>query len=111
MDIQLITNKVEKESVIIRRIMSEIEKVIVGQKNLLEKMLIGLICDGIYFLRGFRALQRQRLSGRLLQRLTHHFREFNLHPIFFLQIFSVCRFSVLTVENSRNTRKGPSSII
>ena len=46
MDIQEITNRVEKDSIIIKKIFSEIEKVVVGQRNLLERMIIGLLSDG-----------------------------------------------------------------
>ena len=52
MDIQEITQRVEKEGLVIRQIMAEIEKAIVGQRNLLERMLIGLLCDGHLLLEG-----------------------------------------------------------
>jgi MoxR-like ATPase len=43
MDIQEITQQVEKEIVVIRRIRAEIEKVVVGQRELIDRMLIGLL--------------------------------------------------------------------
>jgi hypothetical protein len=42
MDIQEITQTVEKKSLVLRQIMAEIEKVVVGQGHLMERMLIGL---------------------------------------------------------------------
>ena len=42
MDIQEITQTVEKESLVLRQIMAEIKKVVVGQGHLMERMLIGL---------------------------------------------------------------------
>ena len=45
MDIQEITGIVEKENMIVRQIAAEVEKIIVGQRQLLERMLIGLLCD------------------------------------------------------------------
>ena len=47
MDIQEITQRVEADSVVIRQIMANIEKVIVGQRYLIERMIIGLLCDGL----------------------------------------------------------------
>ena len=58
MDIQEITRRVEKESVVLRQIMAGIEKVIVGQRNLIERMLIGLLCDGHLLLEGLPGLAK-----------------------------------------------------
>jgi MoxR-like ATPase len=58
MDIQEITQEVERESVIFRQISAEIEKVVVGQRALLERMLIGLICDGHLLLEGLPGLAK-----------------------------------------------------
>ena len=58
MDIQEITRRVEKESVVISQVMSEIGKVIVGQKRLVERMLIGLLCDGHLLLEGVPGLAK-----------------------------------------------------
>ncbi len=58
MDIQEITRKVEKESIVLRQIMAEIEKVVVGQRNLVERMLIGLLCDGHLLIEGLPGLAK-----------------------------------------------------
>lgn len=58
MDIQEITRRVEKESVILRQITAEIGKVIVGQKRLVERMLTGLLCDGHLLLEGVPGLAK-----------------------------------------------------
>lgn len=58
MDIQEITRRVEKESVILRQITAEIGKVIVGQKRLIERMLTGLLCDGHLLLEGVPGLAK-----------------------------------------------------
>ena len=57
-DIQEVTARIEKESVVFRQIMVEIEKVLVGQKELLERMLIGLLCDGHLLLEGLPGLAK-----------------------------------------------------
>ncbi|MBW1766633.1 MAG: MoxR family ATPase [Deltaproteobacteria bacterium] len=58
MDIQEITRRVEKENVVLRQITAEIGKVIVGQKRLIERMLIGLLCDGHLLLEGVPGLAK-----------------------------------------------------
>ena len=58
MDIQEITTRVEQDSVIFRQIMTEIERVVVGQRDLLERMLIGLLCDGHILLEGLPGLAK-----------------------------------------------------
>jgi len=58
MDIQEITRKVEKESLVVRQVMAGIEKVIVGQRHLIERMLIGLLCDGHLLLEGLPGLAK-----------------------------------------------------
>jgi len=52
MDIQEITRAVEQESVVVRQVMANMEKVIVGQRYLIERMIIGLLCDGHLLLEG-----------------------------------------------------------
>jgi len=58
MDIQEITNMVEKQSIVIRKIMAEVAKIVVGQKNLLERIIIGLLCDGHLLLEGLPGLAK-----------------------------------------------------
>jgi MoxR-like ATPase len=80
MDIQAITTKVEKESVIIRKILAEIEKVVVGQKNLLEKMLIGLICDGHILLEGLPGLAKTTAVHALAASINTSFQRIQFTP-------------------------------
>ncbi len=56
MNIQEITQRVEKESSVLHQITDEMAKVVVGQKDLIEKMLIGLLCDGHLLLEGLPGL-------------------------------------------------------
>ncbi len=80
MDIQIITSKVEKESVIIRKILAEIEKVVVGQRNLLEKMLIGLICDGHILLEGLPGLAKTTAVRSLASAINTSFQRIQFTP-------------------------------
>ncbi len=80
MDIQSITNKVEKESIIIRKILTEIEKVVIGQRNLLEKMLIGLICDGHILLEGLPGLAKTTAVKSLAAAINTSFQRIQFTP-------------------------------
>ena len=58
MDIQEITRAVEQESVVVQQIMANMEKVIVGQRYLIERLIIGLLCDGHLLLEGLPGLAK-----------------------------------------------------
>lgn len=57
-DIKAIQEKVEKESVFVQKLLSQIEKVIVGQKYLVERLLIGLLADGHILIEGVPGLAK-----------------------------------------------------
>lgn len=80
MDIQVITNRVEKESVIIRSILAEIGKIVVGQKNLLERMLIGLLCDGHILLEGLPGLAKTTAVRTLAATIKTSFQRIQFTP-------------------------------
>ncbi len=58
MDIQKLAAAVEKESLTLKEVTAQVEKVIVGQKNLIERLLIGLLCDGHLLLEGLPGLAK-----------------------------------------------------
>jgi len=80
MDIQEITNKVEKESVILRRVFAEIEKVIVGQRELIERMIIGLLCDGHILLEGLPGLAKTTAVRALSSTINTSFQRIQFTP-------------------------------
>ena len=53
-DIKEINEIIEKESAFIDLLLLEINKVIVGQKHMIERLLIGLLGQGHILLEGFR---------------------------------------------------------
>ncbi len=69
MDIQELTRRVEQAGLVLGQITSEIGKVIVGQKNLVERLLIGLLCEGHLLLEGLPGLAKttavRTLAGAL----------------------------------------------
>ncbi len=80
MDIQEITLQVERENAAMRQIMAEIEKVVVGQKDLLEKMLIGLLCDGHLLLEGLPGLAKTTAVKTLAQAINTSFQRIQFTP-------------------------------
>ncbi|MDY6838275.1 MAG: MoxR family ATPase [Thermodesulfobacteriota bacterium] len=80
MDIQETTQRVEKQSVIFRHIMAEIEKVVVGQKNLVERMLIGLMCDGHLLLEGLPGLAKTTAVKTLAAAIKTTFQRIQFTP-------------------------------
>ncbi len=57
-DLSFINEKIGEESRIIEHIIAEMEKVIVGQHNLLERMMIGLLTSGHILLEGVPGLAK-----------------------------------------------------
>ena len=80
MDIQEITQKVEQESVVLRQISSEIGKVIVGQRNLVDRMLIGLLCNGHLLLEGLPGLAKTTAVKTLAQVISTSFQRIQFTP-------------------------------
>jgi len=80
MDIQEITDKVEKENIIVRQIMAEVEKIIVGQRGLLDRMLIGLLCDGHLLLEGLPGLAKTTAVKTLATAIKTSFQRIQFTP-------------------------------
>ena len=57
-DIKAITEAVQRESAFIEPLFLETSKVIVGQKPMLERVLIGLLCNGHVLLEGVPGLAK-----------------------------------------------------
>lgn len=80
MDIQQITEQVEKQSVVVRQIMAEVEKIIVGQRGLLDRMLIGLLCDGHLLLEGLPGLAKTTAVKTLATAIHTSFQRIQFTP-------------------------------
>ncbi|MCJ7813494.1 MoxR family ATPase [bacterium] len=64
-DIEAIHHKIQKESVFVEKITKELAKVIVGQKYMVERLLIGLLSNGHILLEGVPGLAKT-LTVRML---------------------------------------------
>ncbi len=80
MDIKEITHRVEKESLTIRQITAEIEKIIVGQTDLLNRMLIGLLCEGHLLLEGLPGLAKTTAVKTLAAAIDTSFKRIQFTP-------------------------------
>ena len=80
MDIREITERVEKESLVLRQIIAEIEKVVVGQSNLIERLLIGLLCDGHLLLEGLPGLAKTTAVKTLASTIRTSFHRIQFTP-------------------------------
>ena len=57
-DISAISRKVEQEFIFVEKLLSEVRKVIVGQKYLLERILVGILANGHILLEGVPGLAK-----------------------------------------------------
>ena len=57
-DIRAINEKIEKESAFVELLQLEMNKVIIGQKHMLERLLIGLLGNGHILLEGVPGLAK-----------------------------------------------------
>ena len=80
MDIQEITHQVEKQSVLLRQIMVEVEKVVVGQRNLVERLIVGLLCDGHLLLEGLPGLAKTTAVKTLASAIKTSFQRIQFTP-------------------------------
>ena len=80
MEIQELTEKVERESVAVRSIVTELEKVIVGQKELIDRLLIGMLCDGHLLIEGLPGLAKTTAVKRLASIIDLSFQRIQFTP-------------------------------
>jgi MoxR-like ATPase len=66
--IQVLNEHVKKESQFVERIIDEVGRVIVGQRYMVERLLLGIICDGHVLIEGVPGLAKT-LSVRTLARV------------------------------------------
>ena len=79
-DIQELNEKIQKESAFVDRIQQEIAKVIVGQKHLNERLLIGLLVNGHILLEGVPGLAKTLAITTLAQTVDASFSRIQFTP-------------------------------
>jgi len=79
-DIKTINEKIEKESAFVDLLMLEINKVIVGQKHMVERLLIGLLGQGHILLEGVPGLAKTLAINTLAQAVDGSFSRIQFTP-------------------------------
>ncbi len=79
-DIKEINAKIEKESAFIDKIMDQVGKVIVGQKYMVERLLVGLLADGHILLEGVPGLAKTMAVKTLSSVIKTEFKRIQFTP-------------------------------
>jgi MoxR-like ATPase len=79
-DVKRINDLVAKESVFVEQVLGEVRKVIVGQKSLLDRLLIGLLGDGHLLLEGVPGLAKTLSVKTLADVLDLKFQRIQFTP-------------------------------
>ncbi|MCK4548670.1 MAG: AAA family ATPase, partial [Candidatus Krumholzibacteria bacterium] len=79
-DVKKIGEKVEKESQVLARVRSEIEKVIIGQEYMIERLLIGLLCNNHVLIEGVPGLAKTLAVTTLASSVKASFRRIQFTP-------------------------------
>jgi len=79
-DVAAVTARIEKESAFLRDVLREVEEVIVGQRALLDGLLIGLLADGHVLLEGVPGLAKSLAVQSLAMAVGGVFRRIQFTP-------------------------------
>ena len=79
-DIRALNELVQKESAFVDNLISEAQKVIVGQRYMLERVLIGLMCGGHVLLEGVPGLAKTLTVKTLADTLSANFMRIQFTP-------------------------------
>ena len=79
-DVKQIGERVEKESGVLRDIRNEIEKIIVGQQYLIERLLVGLLCNNHILIEGVPGLAKSLSVTTLAGTINASFQRIQFTP-------------------------------
>jgi MoxR-like ATPase len=79
-DIQAIHARIEKESAFVDKISAEVSKVIVGQKYMIDRLLIGMLADGHILLEGVPGLAKTMTVKTLSSVISTKFQRIQFTP-------------------------------
>ncbi|MCK8480259.1 AAA family ATPase [Psychroserpens algicola] len=105
-DIKSINEKIEKESAFVDLLMMEMNKVIVGQKHMVERLLIGLLGRGHILLEGVPGLAKTLAINTLSQAVAGSFSRIQFTPDL-LPADVVGTLIYNMKENDFSIKKGP----
>ncbi|MEE4311329.1 MAG: MoxR family ATPase [candidate division KSB1 bacterium] len=105
-DIQQLNELIKKESVFVDKIVDEVGKVIVGQKYMIERLLIGLLCNGHIHLEGVPGLAKTMAVKTLSSTIRTNFQRIQFTP----DLLPADLIGTLIYDQSNGkftTKKGP----
>ncbi len=79
-DIRTINDKVRKESIFVEELFNEIGKVIVGQRYVIERMMVGLLADGHILLEGVPGLAKTLAVKTIAETIDAKFQRIQFTP-------------------------------
>ncbi len=79
-DVKQIGEKVEKESAVLAKVRSEIEKIIVGQEYMIERLMIGLLCNNHVLIEGVPGLAKTLAVTTMAKSLNASFQRIQFTP-------------------------------
>lgn len=79
-DMEALTRKIEKDSAFIEDIRKELDKVIIGQKYMIDRLLVGLLTNGHVLLEGVPGLAKTLTVSSLAQVLDTAFQRIQFTP-------------------------------
>ena len=105
-DIQAVNEMVKQKSAFVDRLTNEVGRVVVGQKDMIEGMLIAILCDGHILLEGVPGLAKTLSIHSLADAIHLSFRRIQFTPD--LLPADLTGAEIYNVkESSFSTRKGP----
>ncbi len=105
-DIKAINEKIEKESAFVDLLVMEMNKVIVGQKHMIERLLIGLLGNGHILLEGVPGLAKTLAINTLAKAIDAKFSRIQFTPdLLPADVIGTMIYSVK--DNDFTIKKGP----
>ena len=105
-DIKATNEKIEKESAFVDLLMLEMNKVIVGQKQMVERLLIGLLGDGHILLEGVPGLAKTLAINTLAKAIDADFSRIQFTPdLLPADVIGTMIYNIK--ENDFTIKKGP----
>ena len=80
LDIEAIQQKIQQESAFVERLQTEVARVIVGQKTMVQRLLIGLLADGHVLMEGVPGLAKTLTVRTLAQAIDTRFQRLQFTP-------------------------------
>ena len=80
LNIEVIQQKIREESGFVERLLAEVSRVIVGQRTMVERLLIGLLADGHVLMEGVPGLAKTLTVRTLARAIDTKFRRIQFTP-------------------------------